>query len=449
MPFEGTFTVGQSHAHNNSGDGNSSFVTTTRSPRSRRCWMLDNNGTPGEAFETDFSAAGAREFIGLRDGRGGLIADGYPSAEQNQLPIGQSLGALNWALDRGDIIDGRTPPERVYMTGVAEGGRQISALRQAAANFVGQNGTYSIFARGRRKLERAVAIARVYRPGMAVPLVVRTVPFLQGDADMLAGVGTSKATYKTQFAALQAEVDAMIKAATGQTEDPEWITYVTSSVPNGLGGPGIGGAVQQAQIEIATENASGRISCTGPDYYMSFFGAHRLKEWIVVHAEELARARRARLQGSRADICRVTSASISGNVITLTCSVPGGGALEIDTTSIPPMTGTNSAAQSFVQGFEYTDGAGRTISSVAVNGPQIAVTLSGAPGSSPRLRYAMNGLGYQLLSSLGQAADLAGRADASTTAAWGNVFGPRREAPVFAPASALMRDALCQFDLSF
>lgn len=428
-----TVAYGQSRADNRAEGTDVVLTATSSSLAPDRVLMLNNNGAPGRTFESDFVETDATALIPFVDGRGTL-----GTHDQQLCPLGQSLGASLWRLDRDDVAGNRTLRRRVFMA-TGEGGRLISELQKGAAAFVGAHGTYVIYDRQMRKLTRATDIATAYGRGS----VVDAMYFLQGEADADAAVLTSKASYKAARATLQADLRSDIAAVTGQTEPIEFITDITPGTPSGTGGAGVGSDVLIAQVELATENSDGHTWCVGPSYYLPFFSReHMSVEGVVCLSEMFARARSILIDGGTPDFLYATGFSLVGSTITITCHVPEP-PLVLDSTTIPAATGTSPAGAILVLGFEFTDSSGATITSVSVGTSSIVVTLSREPTGTRRLRYAMNGLG-----NTDYVDGATGRTDIQTPGSWGNVRDSLAVESQFVPG-AYLRNFLAPFDHTF
>ncbi len=206
-------------------------------------------------------------------------------------------------------------------------------------------------------------------------------------------------TYTSDLTALQASYETDIKAKTGQStgvpmfyfQDSGWTSTGESS------GNASTATIGPAQLAAFEANPAKLILCcpqyifthgtgtndvhlTSPGYrWMGEYGGHA---WDAVVN-----------RGGTWGPMRPLGITRSGATITVQCasgtsnaSVTGGAV--IDTTTV---TSPNGAAD----GLEYyqTGGTAQTISSVAVSGSTITITLSGDPGSptAERLRYAFTG----------------------------------------------------------
>lgn len=214
-------------------------------------------------------------------------------------------------------------------------------------------------------VRRAYNAARLLGMAYRLPAVI----FVQGEGN---AASTSATDYRANLEELQTNLDADIKAITGQTEDVKLIIDQLSSwTRSGVATSG----VPIGQLEAAKANPT-KIFLVGPKYALAYAsdGMHMVANGYARHAEEVARAWRAIQAGAGYSPLRVSSAVRAGATITV-ATTGGSGNLVIDTTQVP------AKANSGVELFQ-TGGTPVTISSVAVSGTDIIVTLSGDPGAA-------------------------------------------------------------------
>ncbi|APG91163.1 endo-1,4-beta-xylanase Z precursor [Sinorhizobium americanum] len=214
-------------------------------------------------------------------------------------------------------------------------------------------------------VRRAYNAARLLGMAYRLPAVI----FVQGEGNAAA---TTAAEYQDNLEELQADLDADIKAITGQTEDVKLIIDQLSSwTRSGVATSG----VPIGQLEAAKANPT-KIFLVGPKYALAYAsdGMHMVANGYARHAEEVARAWRAIQAAAGYSPLRVSSAVRAGATITV-ATTGGTGNLVIDTTQVPAKA--NSGLELF-----QTGGTPVTISTVAVSGTNIIVTLSGDPGAA-------------------------------------------------------------------
>lgn len=430
-----TLAYGQSRADNRSEGTGIVYSATKYARNNTRIFMMNNDRSPGHKFESDFGPTEGSGLIPFFDGFNNT-SSGTPTSKS---PLGQSLGSSLILLDVLEAADNRDQKRRLYFC-AGEGGRLLSALQKGASPYTGSGGTFVIYDRVFKMLDRAKALALAKGFGFSVDSIY----FLQGEADATNGVLTPKATYKTLRTQLFADLRADIAADTGQTTPVEIITDIVAATPTeGGGGAGVSSDVLIAQVEMAVENADGHTWCVGPNYHLPFFSSeHMSVEGVTLLGEMFARARYKLQLGQTPSFLYATDYSLVGNTITITCNVPTT-PLVIDTTNLPNATGTTSTGHVLYKGFEITDGSGVTITNVTVNDTQIVLTLSGTPTGTVRIRYAMSGFGNTAYTD-----PATGRTDIQTPGSWGNIRDSQSIASYFVP-NAYLRNFLAPLDHTF
>jgi len=176
---------------------------------------------------------------------------------------------------------------------------------------------------------------------------------------------------------------------------------------------------------------------TGGSAYRGGGTAHMISEQVAAYGEKWAADLQAIQAGGTSRLCRVTSIVRAANVITLTCSVPA-----------PPLVLDAVIPQATNKGFKLVDAGGAVITSVAVAGTTVTVTLDKAPATGATLQYAYDNPAGVLSSGSAAAAFTDGTVDLSgvaayTAGAWGNIRDSRADVPTYA-ANRRIRNWLCQ-----
>lgn len=268
----------------------------------------------------------------------------------------------------------------------------------ASANYGWAGASFNELKKGGSGGEYAAAIAGVTAAKAAADLAGRAfyvvgVYFNQGEAEM--NGSTSNTTYAANLAQLQADYEADINTAIGQSgriplfivQKSSWAAWGTprSTPTSTLSADG----VPIGQLRACLDHYSdGRIFCVGPDYATGYGsdGVHKPGiQYRTQGAREAVALHRvtAQRRGWRPFYPR--ACTLSGSNLDVRFWVPSG-ELVIDTTNIAAHPAGN-------YGFELTDtgGSSRTISSVARlagTTDTVRITLSGAPSSTVELRYA-------------------------------------------------------------
>jgi hypothetical protein len=247
-----------------------------------------------------------------------------------------------------------------------------------------------IYSNGLMLWRQAVKWAGAYDlPGIWAPATVLD----QGEEDRSDSPQTPLATWTALASTYQADVEADMRALTGQRE-PVWL------VINQLAAPPF--STNDAYTALAQFNAmmgNARTTIAMPAYFFQgaygMDGVHFTSAGHALRGEYDAEAMRivARATASAADPFALTIADIrtclrpdvanitrSGAEIRIPLMLPENGtAVVLDTSTLP-------AAVNY--GFEKTAGSGGAISSVALDGNEIVVTLASAGGATLRYAYA-------------------------------------------------------------
>lgn len=218
---------------------------------------------------------------------------------------------------------------------------------------------------------RATAAGKTY--------AVQAVDWIQGEADAQGGATGSGAyaNYLAYLLQLQVDIDADIRALTGQTQSVHLLIspnpYVVVTNPE----------VTLAQMQACRQSAY--IHLAGPRYHLpSASGAvHLSNVGKIRHGADFGRARYQLIYGQRKpDAIDFTSAIANGTALVVNCKVPQP-PLVIDQTFLP--AGVTD------YGIKVVDDTGTlTLSSITVKQRQILITLNRALGANPKFRYALD-----------------------------------------------------------
>lgn len=203
--------------------------------------------------------------------------------------------------------------------------------------------------------------------------VVDAVAVIHGDADDVPyGQPTPYASNLLQW---QADYQADVRAITGQSEPVVLMTDQMGQFAS------VTSAIPFAQLD-ASRMAPGAVVLVGPKYFLDYVGNGHLSNVSQrLLGEYYAKVYDSLRDGQGWTPLSPQSVTWCGSTVRLRLHVPAG-PLVFDTTQV-------ASAQDY--GFEFADASGvpPTIDQVVITGPDtIELTLSRAPGSSPRLRYA-------------------------------------------------------------
>lgn len=331
------------------------------------------NGTapaPGKAlmFSTGIRVFGARHtgtFENTFLNRLGL--DPFADAAEALVAGGSPAGETGWARMAASLTEPGAVYENDAVLVSAHGidGRAIALLDKGTV-------PYNNLLAG---VQKAYIVSRLLGKDYLVPAVV----WVQGEGD--ASTGTSGAAYKAALVQLQADLDADIKAITGQADDVVLMIDQLSAWTAVAGG-GATSPIPQAQLDAALENPT-KIVCVGPKYSLTYSdGLHYDAESTADWGERVARAVVA---GTSWKPLYPASASRVGAVVTASFDVPEG-SLSLDTTLV-------SNPGNYGIEFEQTGGNSVTISSVAVaSASTLEITLSDTPtGTDQKVKFGVTG----------------------------------------------------------
>jgi hypothetical protein len=402
-----------------------------------RVLMMSNPRAPGGPFEDDFFGPEAAALIPMRDCRFGNRALGWAGGSGD--PLGHSLSACAYWLDRADALAGR-PPRRTIFVVVGVGGRKSYEIVRGAPDWDGGFGPFSIYGRSLRMFTRARDLSRALH-GQEVTMDAMII--CQGFNDLRApGAPTPATTWRDTIEAnLIAAYDQDIPAITGQSTPP---IYLFEQTPSGLAGEP--NPVSLGQADMANRNLNGRTFLAMATYALpantrdtdQSTTAHGTSRAVVIQGEMFGRAAEAAIAGTPLPRCRITGVARSGATVTLTANRP----LVVDTASFPDPGQL---------GLVLRDGAGALvaggIASAAVSGSSIVAQLGVSWQAAMTIEYAHERPGGRLGSGTAGVNFTDGEVDmagdpAQTSGAYGVVrAADRAEASVYAPGY-IIRDWL-------
>lgn len=257
---------------------------------------------------------------------------------------------------------------KFVFTAPGVGGQAIAFFRQSAS------GSSWWQTRFLPSIRRAKAIADAASETYCVPVIM----WAQGEANV--GV----AGYAASLTALFDEMAAAVRAETGQTFDPHFITYQTSYAT--LEGNPLTTirASTLAQPEVARTRARTHI---GPIVYSKPHNAdaiHLTAPGYAMQGREFGEILTDIIDRSvqpKQILFRRAFVGPSLTDIVVAFDAVGGG-LVFDTDALP-------AAQDF--GFRVVDDTGTlTLSNIRINGNEVRMTLNRALGANPRVRYGVD-----------------------------------------------------------
>lgn len=400
----------------------------------RRVWMLSNVRAPGLPFEADFVARDAMGLTPLNDCRFGNRAEGWAGGQSD--PIGQHLTSFSYALDAADFAAG-TPRRRIFI-GAGVGGRRSEQIIRGAPAWAGRFGTFVIYDRVLRAIQRAVDLAALY---WGQQCEVRFMPILQGLNDINAPGGqTPVSVWRDRIEQhLIAAYDQDIPLITGQTTP---ITYLLEQSPSDLRGRPANAAL--AQAEMADRNLNGRTHLACVSYGLPLNARddnadagtlHHTARGVIWQGEVFARAARAIAAGAPLPRCKITQVARTGQRLRLTANRP----LVADYSHF---------GDPGRLGFAARDGAGAImpagISAASVVGRTVTLTLAAGVAS---VEYAHERAAGALSSGDASTAWYDGEVDtagipARTPGAWGVLRAEDRAEPSIWAPGAVIKDWL-------
>lgn len=205
---------------------------------------------------------------------------------------------------------------------------------------------------------------------------VQTVGYGQGESD--ADDATPYASYYPALAQLRSDMDADIRAITGQSSPVYMLLYQSSY-----------GARTHSDIALAHlhfAQSSDYAYLVAPTYAFPYADDHTHLtavgyKWLGAY---YGRAYAAIARGKKPVWLDPVSATVRGALVRVRFTVP----------TLPLVLDATNLASTTDKGFKVLDGASpATISSIAVSGSDVLITLSAAPSDVVTVRYALDALG--------------------------------------------------------
>lgn len=261
----------------------------------------------------------------------------------------------------------------------AYGAGDKTILELSDDNGISGENQYNVFAAGVANAATAKLTTEETAREKSCPFIL----YLQGEADTGSGANScnnDKELYKERFLALKSQMQATVKAATGQTYNP--VVFINTVGHTSWTTPSCG--IQQAQVELAEENED--VFLIGSYYYMPRLylngstNPHLTpdgKRWL---AEKFAQKVFEVMFKGEDNNMLIGSGKVKGNNVILSMRVP----------EPPIVIDTWTIAEKPNYGFTvYADDNGDltqlTVSAVSVRGTAVILTLANAPAAGTQL----------------------------------------------------------------
>lgn len=199
---------------------------------------------------------------------------------------------------------------------------------------------------------------------LGLDMVVPFVPWVQGEAN----AATAYSTFKTSVQQIQSDLDTDFKAITGQTENiillcAQPSSWTLSSITRS--------PAMEVYVDLARDEPT-KFGITGPLYARPYGDLiHLSGTGTRANGETMGEAGGLKMTGTDNTALYATAAVRTGAVVRVTFTGQVG-ALVLDTSYV-----TNPGSYGFE--FRQTGGSAVTISSVAIDGADVVITLSGTP----------------------------------------------------------------------
>jgi hypothetical protein len=212
---------------------------------------------------------------------------------------------------------------------------------------------------------------------------LHAVAWIQGESD--ADNVVARATYRDLLVQLAADIDADVRAITGQASPVHLLTYQTPFQVVSSGGK-----IALAQLDAV--DLGDLIHFVTPYYHLPYYSGdstHLINTGYLLSGRYFGRAlKQLVIDGKYPDCIRAVRAVAKGTTLTVKFSVPRA-PLVLDTTQLAATTD---------MGFKVLDDTGTlTLSGITVvDGDTVQITLNRALGANPKVRYALDYLGTGL-----------------------------------------------------
>lgn len=238
---------------------------------------------------------------------------------------------------------------------------------------------------------------------------IPVVPWIQGENNAVSGgLQTPYALYMSTLVQLQSDVDADVKAITGQTDTVRFITYQMSYAARTW--PDIA----KAQLDLARENDNFMLAT--PMYHFPYAGdnVHLTNVGYKWMGTYFARAyKQYMVEGRKPDFINPESAYVSKNKVYVKFNVP----------KTPLVLDIHTLAATTNYGFKVMVGSTeQTITNVAAVDNIVEITLGSEPTENVKVRYALDYLGTGLTITGGASGNL--RDSTPETVMIGNTLKP-------------------------
>ena len=274
-------------------------------------------------------------------------------------------GAANYASTLA-AQDGKSPSAHVILASTGGyGGAAIATLVKGTSNY-------------NTKFKPHIANGKALNADYAL----HAFAWLQGENDAVTGTQTPYATYRAALEQMQLDVETDAKAISGQTSPVFCLTYQLSY------GAATWPDQAKAQLDLAQKNA--RFVLVTPCYHLPFFtdNIHLTAvgyKWIGAY---FGRAyKQLVIDGLQPRWLDPVSATLRGVKLRVRFDVP----------VMPLVLDVDTLAVTTNHGFRIKDTVGTVaISSVAIDGADVVLTLATAPVGAATVRYALDYLGAGL-----------------------------------------------------
>lgn len=296
-----------------------------------------------------------------------LVEDAVSPAPDGSTGRGETpcSGAANYASTLAAVENGVEPASHVILASTAgHGGYRIDQLNKGTAWY--------------DKLILHISSAKALNADYAV----HAFAWMQGENDAVAGTQTPYVTYRAKLAQLQTDVEADALAISGQKSPVFCLTYQMSYAARTWPDQA------KAQLDLAQKNS--KFVLVTPTYHLPHAtdNVHLTAvgyKWIGGY---FGRAYKQLVHdGKKMQWLNPLSATRRGAVIRVRFAVP----------TLPLVLDTTTLAVTTDKGFKVLDGASAaTISSIAVDGSDVVITLSAVPADVVKVRYALDYIGAGL-----------------------------------------------------
>jgi len=275
-------------------------------------------------------------------------------------------GAANYAITLAATEDGLQPSSHVILASTAgKGGSRIDQLEKGTSWYAN---TFLPHINGARNLNSDYA--------------VHAFGWVQGENDSTGATQTPYATYRAKLNQLQIDIENDVKAVNGQTTPVYCLTYQTCANARTWKDQCL------AQLDLAQKNS--RFFLATPIYHLPHAGdaVHLTSAGYKWMGAYFGRAyKRLVIDGVQPRWLNPLSATVRGNVIRVRFDVP----------TAPLVLDVDTLAVTTDFGFKVLDGvATAPISSVAVDGSEVVITLGSVPAGGVTVRYGLDYLGAGL-----------------------------------------------------